>query len=70
MKVLVIEDEDSLRGTIVRSLEKERFIAEWAADYRTAMEKLNDYDYDCVLLDIMLPDGNGLTLLEELKKNA
>ena len=68
MKVLVIEDEDSLRGTIVRSLEKERFIAEWAADYRTAMEKLNDYDYDCVLLDIMLPDGNGLTLLEELKK--
>lgn len=68
MKVLVIEDEDSLRGTIVRSLEKERFIAEWAADYRTAMEKLNDYDYDCVLLDIMLPDGNGLALLEELKK--
>lgn len=68
MKILVVEDEDSLRETIVRSLEKERFVVEWAADYRMALDKLNDYDYDCVLLDIMLPDGNGLALLEELKK--
>lgn len=68
MKILVIEDEDSLRETIVRSLVKERFVTEWAADLRTALEKLNDYDYDCVLLDIMLPDGSGLFLLKELKK--
>ena len=32
------------------------------------MEKINDYDYDCILLDIMLPGGSGLSLLEELKK--
>lgn len=68
MKILVIEDEDSLRETIVRSLQKERFVTEWAVDLRTALEKLNDYDYDCVLLDIMLPDGSGLFLLKELKK--
>lgn len=41
---------------------------EHAPDFQTALSKLNDYDYDCVLLDIMLPDGNGLTLLQELKK--
>ena len=37
-----------------------------APDYRTALQKIEDYDYDCILLDIMLPDGNGLDLLEEL----
>ena len=31
-----------------------------AADYRTALQKIEDYDYDCILLDIMLPDGSGL----------
>lgn len=68
MKILVIEDEESLRDTLVRSLEKERFITEYASDYKTALEKLNDYDYDCVLLDIMLPDGNGLAILRFLKE--
>ncbi len=37
-------------------------------DFQTALEKTADYTYDCILLDIMLPDGNGLDLLEELKK--
>ena len=68
MKILIIEDEDNLRKTLATSLEKERFIVEHAPDFQTALSKLNDYDYDCVLLDIMLPDGNGLTLLQELKK--
>ena len=68
MKILIVEDEPSLRETIKESLEKERFIVECAADCPTALEKINDYDYDCILLDIMLPGGNGLTVLEELKK--
>ena len=53
---------------MTRSLEKERFIVETAVDYPTALQKINDYDYDCILLDIMLPGGNGLSILEELKK--
>lgn len=53
---------------MTQSLEKERFVVETASDYPTAMQKINDYDYDCVLLDIMLPGGNGLSILEELKK--
>lgn len=68
MKILVVEDEDSLRETIIRSLEKKRYTVESAATFNEAGMKLNDYDYDCVVLDIMLPGGSGLTLLEELKK--
>ncbi len=41
---------------------------EAAADFQSGLRKIEDYDYDCVLLDIMLPDGNGLNLLEQLKK--
>lgn len=68
MKILIIEDEKGLREVMSQSLEKERFVVETASDYLTAIQKINDYDYDCVLLDIMLPGGNGLSILEELKK--
>ena len=68
MKILIIEDEKDLREVMTRSLEKERFIVETAVDYPTALQKINDYDYDCILLDIMLPGGNGLSILEKLKK--
>ncbi len=68
MKILIIEDDPSLRELILRSLEKERFIVEEAIDLRTAILKIEDYDYDCILLDIMLPDGNGLNVLEVLKE--
>ena len=67
MKILVIEDDPSLREIIKSSLERERYVVETAGNYRTALFKLDDYTYDCVLLDIMLPDGNGLKILEELK---
>lgn len=68
MKILIVEDEPALRELIQRSLEKERYVAESAGDFKTALQKIEDYDYDCILLDIMLPDGNGLALLEQLKK--
>jgi len=67
MKILIVEDDPSLREIIRTTLEKERFVTEEAPDYRTAQEKTADYDYDCILLDITLPDGNGLRLLEEWK---
>lgn len=67
MKILIVEDEPSLRELIQRSLEKERYVVEVAGDFISAVRKIEDYDYDCVLLDIMLPDGSGLDLLEKLK---
>lgn len=67
MKILIVEDEPALRELIQRSLEKERYITEVVPDYDTAIEKVEVYDYDCILLDIMLPGGNGLDLLKHLK---
>ena len=68
MKILIVEDEPDLRETIRISLVKEHFVVETAADYFSALDKVNDYDYDCILLDIMLPGGSGLDLLRELKR--
>lgn len=68
MKILIIEDEPSLREIMTEFLRKERYVVESAGTLRDALFKLSDYDYDCVLLDIMLPDGNGLTLLKRLQE--
>lgn len=68
MKILIVEDEQDLRETIRASLVKEKFVVETAADYFSALDKVNGYDYDCILLDIMLPGGSGLDLLRELKR--
>ena len=68
MKILIVEDESHLRLLVKEALEKERFIVEEAADLNSAMEKSGSYDYDCILLDIMLPDGSGLDFLRRLKE--
>lgn len=68
MKILVVEDEPSLQEVIQATLEKERFIVEVAGTLALAKEKTGVYQYDCILLDIMLPDGSGLELLQHLKE--
>jgi len=68
MKILIIEDEPQLLSNIKESLEKEKFLVETASDYHSAIDKVLIYEYDCILLDIMLPYGNGLNILTELKK--
>ncbi|MEK6481274.1 response regulator transcription factor [Catalinimonas sp. 4WD22] len=69
MKVLVIEDEADMRNNIIESLQAENYLIETAIDYDTALEKVHLYEYDCILLDISLPDGSGLDILNELKKS-
>ena len=54
MKILIVEDEPSLRELIQRSLEKERYVVEAVGDFNSALRKIEDYDYDCILLDIIL----------------
>lgn len=68
MKILVVEDENALRDMVCESLQKEMYRVESAPDFKTALSKIQEYDYDCVLLDVMLPDGNGLDILVELKR--
>ena len=69
MKILVIEDEIELLVAISNFLTRENFICELAESYSKADDKLAIYDYDIVLLDITLPDGNGLDLLKSIKKH-
>ena len=68
MKILIVEDEPSLRELMQKTLAKERYVVETAGTFHEASLKIADYSYDCILLDIMLPDGNGLKLLEMLKE--
>ena len=68
MKILVIEDELSLQELMTKALRQEGYVTESAMDFPSAMEKLGAYSYDCVLLDINLPGGSGLDILEHMKK--
>jgi two-component system, OmpR family, response regulator ArlR len=67
MKILVVEDEPEMLQTIVQSLQQEQYIVETAIDFYSAREKTGVYEYDCILLDITLPGGSGLQILDELK---
>lgn len=68
MKILIVEDEKELAHEIVNYLSGESYVCEAAFTFQQAEEKINLYSYDCILLDIMLPDGSGLKLLEILKQ--
>ena len=68
MKILIVEDERELVKSIVQYLRQESYICEVAYTAKDAEEKISVHDYDCILLDITLPDGNGLAILESLKK--
>jgi len=68
LKILVIEDETDLRETIVSFLVEEGYCCEQACNKEQGSDKLNLYEYDCILIDVGLPDGNGLSLIKEIKK--
>jgi len=70
MKILVIEDEYEMLKSIETFLVSENFLVEKATDYNSGMEKVALYEYSCILLDISLPGGNGLKLLEEMKRQG
>ena len=70
MKILIVEDEIDLAQSIAEYLSGENYRCEFASTFQSAMDKIEMYNYDCILLDIGLPDGNGLQLLEELKNQS
>lgn len=67
MKILIIEDNKELANSMEFYLEGENYICECAYSYNEALERLTFNSYDCILLDIMLPDGNGLNILNYIK---
>ncbi len=70
MKLLLVEDEPALRAALLDSLRPGGYVVEVAADFTQAYEKIKLYRYDCVLLDLTLPDGNGLDLVRALKADG
>lgn len=68
MKILVVEDEEELRLSISQYLRSEGYVCEAVATFDDGLEKIYLYEYDCYVFDITLPDGNGLRLVEELKR--
>jgi DNA-binding response OmpR family regulator len=68
MKLLIIEDEKDLSDSICEYLNSELFICETAKEFHTASEKIHMNDYACIILDITLPNGSGLELLKEIKR--
>lgn len=68
MKLLIIEDEQQLSDDIVSYLGREDYLCEQAFTFSDAMMRVGVYDYDCVLLDLMLPGGSGLDILRRIKQ--
>ncbi len=69
MKLLIIEDEPILLKDLGEFAGKEGYLYELAHNYSTAVEKIMLYDYDCVILDINLPDGSGFDIIQKLQKH-
>ncbi len=67
MKILIIEDEKRLSDSIVAYLDNEKYLCEQAFTYADAKMKVGTYEYDCILLDLTLPGGNGLDILRDIR---
>lgn len=68
MKLLIVEDDASLREIMCRALRAEGYVVESASTFFEAQDKIAGYNYECIMLDIMLPDGSGLALLKHIKE--
>ncbi len=68
MKILLIEDEQELSNSIQQYLNGNEFLCESVNNIQDAFDKISVYQYDCILLDLSLPDGNGFDILKKLKK--
>lgn len=67
MKILIVEDEKALSESIAEYLSKQEYHCDVAGNFHEAIDKIEYSDYDCILLDISLPGGDGLKILEQLK---
>jgi DNA-binding response OmpR family regulator len=69
MKLLIVEDEVSLLHSIQEFFMQEEYVCDGTETLKDAINKIEDVNYDCIILDINLPDGNGLQLLQYLHKH-
>jgi DNA-binding response OmpR family regulator len=69
MKLLVVEDDSYLCKSISDYLRLEGHTCDTAADFNQASKKVADNSYDCIILDIGLPDGSGMDIIKLIKEN-
>ncbi len=67
MRILLIEDEARIADFVQRGLESSGYRVDVAGDGKTGLAKIHDLDYDLLILDLMLPDTDGLSVLEKVK---
>lgn len=67
MKILIIEDEKSILDSVLQYFKKEHYLCEFATTSTEASEKIFLYKYDCIILDLNLPDGSGFDLIQEIQ---
>ncbi|MFC1554883.1 response regulator transcription factor [candidate division KSB1 bacterium] len=68
MKILLIEDEKKVAAFIKRGLEQERFVVDAVYDGKTGLEKAYDSSFDTIILDLMLPGMDGLSILHKIRE--
>jgi DNA-binding response OmpR family regulator len=68
VKLLILEDEQDLLASLTALCEQENYNVDPVSTYRDAADKISVYNYDCILLDINIPDGSGLQVLDDLKQ--
>ena len=66
--ILIVEDEPDLLNLVKRYFKKEGYVCEEAITYKEGYKKINNFDYDCAIIDLNLPGGDGLKLVEILRK--
>ena len=68
-RILIIEDEPDLLDSMVASLEPLGFHCEKALNFRSAIEKMDQFEYDCMVVDLNLPDGDGIEVIKAVREN-
>lgn len=68
MKILIIEDEQDLLNVMLRYLKREGYLCETATTFSEGYQKINNYEYDCAVVDLNLPGGDGLKLVKILRE--
>ena len=69
-RILIVDDDENIRKTMKAILEDEGYVVDLAANGKEAIKKTNEVDYNLALLDIRLPDMEGVELLELMKDNV
>lgn len=68
MRILLVDDEKEIREQLGRVLAEQRYIVDTAGDGEEALDRIFDQSYDLIVLDIMLPKRDGLTLLKDMRR--